>query len=256
LGFILIFIGIFIGFWCLILFWIKGKGTPSFLYPPKELVTEGPYQFSRNPMTIGAWLIYGGEILVFKSLSLLIYCSLCMPSEYIMDEKYLTFLENVLEAKNVKRQIEEEITKVFAILPNREDFLRLSDQIDKMADLSEGTAFRVLSFVKAQLKADKDILEKINELGNLVLKVVTKLREALLVVTLDAETFNARIKETEKAEKDVDEFYRNLSVTILQRNLKIAPMLLIREIASMLEDISDEAESAANTLRALSLILL
>jgi uncharacterized protein Yka (UPF0111/DUF47 family) len=33
-------------------------------------------------------------------------------------------------------------------------------------------------------------------------------------------------------------------------------MLLIREIASMLEDISDEAESAANTLRALSLILL
>ncbi|MEM1574940.1 MAG: DUF47 family protein [Nitrososphaerota archaeon] len=191
-----------------------------------------------------------------KSLSLLIESSVYMQSEKIIEEKYLTVIKNEEEAKNVKRQIEEEITKVGAILPNREDFLRLSDQIDKMADLSEGTAFRVLSFVKAQLKADKDILEKINELGNLVLKVVTKLREALLVVTLDAETFNARIKETEKAEKDVDEFYRNLSVTILQRNLKIAPMLLIREIASMLEDISDEAESAANTLRALSLILL
>lgn len=191
-----------------------------------------------------------------KSLSLLIEGSLKNESDKIIEEKYMNVIKNEEEAKNVKRQIEEEIAKVGAILPNREDFLRLSDQIDKIADLSEGTAFRVLSFVKAQLRADRDILEKINELSDLVLKVVTKLREALLVVTLDVEAFNTRIKETEKAEKDVDEFYRNLSVYILQKNLKIAPMLLIREIASMLEDISDEAEGAANTLRALSLILL
>lgn len=113
LGFILIFIGIFIGFWCLILFWIKGKGTPSFLYPPKELVTEGPYQFSRNPMTIGAWLIYGGEILVFKSLSLLIFFLLfVIPISIIWiikyEELYLekTFREKYLKYKaNVRRWI-------------------------------------------------------------------------------------------------------------------------------------------------------
>lgn len=72
-GSMLIFMGLFLGFWCFLLFWIKGKGTPFFLYPPKELVTEGPYQFSRNPMTVGAWLIYIGEILLLDSLSLLFF---------------------------------------------------------------------------------------------------------------------------------------------------------------------------------------
>lgn len=111
LGFILIFIGFLLGFWCFLLFWIKGKGTPSFLYPPRELVTEGPYQFSRNPMTIGAWLIYGGEILILKSLALLIFflvfvipISIAWVAKY--EESYLekTFKEKYLNYKDKVRR--------------------------------------------------------------------------------------------------------------------------------------------------------
>lgn len=64
-------------------------------------------------MTIGAWLIYGGEILVFKSLSLLIFFLLfVIPISIIWiikyEEPYLekTFREKYLKYKaNVRRWI-------------------------------------------------------------------------------------------------------------------------------------------------------
>lgn len=111
LGFILILFGFLLGFWCFVLFWVKGKGTPLFLYPPKELVTEGPYQFSRNPMMLGAWLIYGGEVLILKSLALLIFFLLFVIPISILwvikyEEPYLerTFKERYLTYKTKVRR--------------------------------------------------------------------------------------------------------------------------------------------------------
>ncbi len=37
-----------------------GKGTPTPRVPTQRLVTQGPYGYSRNPMTLGALLMYLG----------------------------------------------------------------------------------------------------------------------------------------------------------------------------------------------------
>ncbi|MCS7110261.1 MAG: DUF47 family protein [Candidatus Caldarchaeum sp.] len=173
-----------------------------------------------------------------------------------VEEAYLDILKADEAAKNWRRLVEKEVSDIGAILTNREDFIRLVNCIDKVADISEGVAFRILSLYKSKMKIDKDVLSEVLKLGDLVLQTVTKLREALLAVTLNSETFYQKVKETEEHERKVDDLYRNIDLTILMADMKVGQLLLIREIVSMLEDIADKAEEAVENLRVLSFVIL
>ncbi|BAJ51288.1 conserved hypothetical protein [Candidatus Caldarchaeum subterraneum] len=173
-----------------------------------------------------------------------------------IEEAYSEVLQIDEAAKNCRRQVEKEVSEIGAILTNREDFIRLVNSIDKIADIAEGVAFRVVSLVKSKMKLDKEITSKVLELGELVLQTVTRLREAILAVTLNSETFYQKLKETEEFERKVDELYRNIDLTILMSEMKIGQLLLLREIVSMLEDIADKAEESGETLRVLSFVIL
>jgi protein-S-isoprenylcysteine O-methyltransferase Ste14 len=50
-----------------------GKGTPAPIEPPKELVAEGIYHFTRNPIYIGYISAMIGEFLIFGHFLLLLY---------------------------------------------------------------------------------------------------------------------------------------------------------------------------------------
>ena len=47
-----------------------GEGTPAPFDPPKKLVTQGPYLYTRNPMMAGVCLVLAGETLLFGSVAL------------------------------------------------------------------------------------------------------------------------------------------------------------------------------------------
>lgn len=173
-----------------------------------------------------------------------------------IEEAYNDILKSDESAKNWRRLVEKEVSDIGAILTNREDFIRLVNSMDKIADISEGVAFRILSLVKSRMKIDRDVLSEVLKLGDLVLQTVTKLREALLAVTLNSETFHQKVKETEEAERKVDDFYRNIDLMILMTDMKIGQLLLVREIVSMLEDVADKAEEAVENLRVLSFVIL
>lgn len=72
-GLIIFTLGLFIMFWCIASFAIKGKGTLSPADPTKELVITGLYKFSRNPMYVGVILILIGEAVFFLSTELWVY---------------------------------------------------------------------------------------------------------------------------------------------------------------------------------------
>lgn len=173
-----------------------------------------------------------------------------------LEEIYSQVLKTDEAEKEARRLVEKEVSEIGAILTNREDFIRLVNSIDKIADTAEGVAFRVLGLAKARMKINKDILNSMSKLGEVVLQTVTKLREALLAVTLNSDTFMQKTKETEDSERQVDELYRNLDLVILQSDMKVGQLLLVREIVSMLEDIADRAEESAETLRVLSFVIL
>jgi protein-S-isoprenylcysteine O-methyltransferase Ste14 len=69
IGLPLIGIGIVIVCFCVIYF-IKSKGTPVPLNPPKSLIDSGPYAYSRNPMMTGLFLQLFGFGIYMGSVSL------------------------------------------------------------------------------------------------------------------------------------------------------------------------------------------
>jgi len=170
----------------------------------------------------------------------------------VLDEIYQRILKNDENAKEKGRAVEAEISNVGALLSSRENFVRLTTTIDRIADTAEGAAFRILSLSKMKTKIGKNIKRLFMELGESVLSTLVAMREALLATTLNSSTLYDKINETELNEKKTDELYRTLDLELLKSDLKIAQLLLCREVAEMIEDISDNAERIADILRALS----
>lgn len=170
-----------------------------------------------------------------------------------IEARYDTILKLDEEERNIRRMIEKDIASIGALLTNKEDFIRLMNGLDKIADTSEGIAYRLVSLVKMKFKINKDIFKGVLQLGEAVHSILGKLREALLSVALDSDTFMKKVTEIDNAEREIDDIYRNLSLTILQSDMKVGHMFLIREIVSLLEEIADKAEESVETLRTLSL---
>lgn len=59
IGVILAAVGLVVWAWC-VLWFSKAKGTPVPFNPPSELVTVGPYAWSRNPMLTGVFAFLFG----------------------------------------------------------------------------------------------------------------------------------------------------------------------------------------------------
>jgi len=77
LGTVFLVIGGAVALWCVILFFIIGKGTPAPFHPPKKFIVRGPYKYIRNPMMLGVWLMLIGEALILHSLILLFF-TICL----------------------------------------------------------------------------------------------------------------------------------------------------------------------------------
>jgi len=78
---ILLISGVLIAGWTIIQF-LKNQGTPVPLSPPRKLITYGLYDYVRNPMALGMFLILEGigffygsllQIIVFAPLPVLLY---------------------------------------------------------------------------------------------------------------------------------------------------------------------------------------
>ena len=65
---------LFIGL--VLVFVLKGEGTPAPFDPPRKLVVRGPYRLVRNPMYVGAGLSLFGAALFYQSFPLAAYSGL------------------------------------------------------------------------------------------------------------------------------------------------------------------------------------
>jgi protein-S-isoprenylcysteine O-methyltransferase Ste14 len=75
--------GIGLTAWCVNLFNVVGRGTPVPFDPPKRFVATGPYQYVRNPMVLGLFLIVGGEVALYESRAVWIYTLVLMAAAYL-----------------------------------------------------------------------------------------------------------------------------------------------------------------------------
>jgi predicted phosphate transport protein (TIGR00153 family) len=156
------------------------------------------------------------------------------------------------EVDNARRMVSQELAQIGAILINREDFLRFTNLASEIADFCEGIAFWLLSIMERGWKVPSDIKEDFAKLAGATLDTVIKLRETAITLAYGSVKTLEKAKEVETSERVVDEAYRELEVNIINSKLEIPVMLLLRDVAQLLENVADKAEDASDAARVLS----
>jgi protein-S-isoprenylcysteine O-methyltransferase Ste14/pimeloyl-ACP methyl ester carboxylesterase len=75
LGLVPVAIGSSLLLWCVREFYTVGKGTLAPWQPPRDVVTSGPYRWSRNPMYVAVTLVLVGWALCFRTTAHWIYAA-------------------------------------------------------------------------------------------------------------------------------------------------------------------------------------
>lgn len=100
IGIFIIILGLFVVLYCIYRFIIEGRGTLSPIDRTKELVVQGLYKHSRNPMYVGILLILIGEALFAKSLVLFGYMLLV----FLVFHLFVIFVEEPRLMKDFKEK--------------------------------------------------------------------------------------------------------------------------------------------------------
>lgn len=154
-----------------------------------------------------------------------------------------------------RRAVSRELAEIGAILMSREDFLRFTSLTSEIADFCEGIAFRLLEIMEKGWKIPTDIKEGMVKLSDAVFETISKLRETAMTLNYGASKALEKAREVEMAERIVDDLYRELEVMVINSNMDIPPMLLLRDVIQLLEDAADKAEDASDTARILAFTL-
>jgi protein-S-isoprenylcysteine O-methyltransferase Ste14 len=96
LGALLIVPGIFLVEWTIGLQFVRGLGTPIPVVATRQLITTGPYSYSRNPMATGTTMVYVGIAVWIGSLS-----AVALASIYPM---VITAYTKLVEEKELERR--------------------------------------------------------------------------------------------------------------------------------------------------------
>jgi len=157
------------------------------------------------------------------------------------------------EATESKRQLLNELAETGMLLMNREDFMRLSVQINEIPDYCEGAAYRLNYMVKNKINIGTDLHEALMNLSKNVLKTVTNLRKTILSLKYSRSKAIEMSKSVEIAEYAVDEIFRETEMKILDAGYNLGTTLILKDLAQFLEDIADKAEDAIDSTRVLAL---
>lgn len=68
-GLVLALLGTALVVSCVVVFVVRGEGTPAPFDAPRKFVAAGPYRWVRNPMYLGAFAVLAGSGLAFRSPS-------------------------------------------------------------------------------------------------------------------------------------------------------------------------------------------
>jgi protein-S-isoprenylcysteine O-methyltransferase Ste14 len=72
-GGLLLLLGLSVYLWCAWDFAVKGLGTPAPIDAPKNLVIQGLYRYTRNPMYVGVAAMIAGQAIYRGSIAMALY---------------------------------------------------------------------------------------------------------------------------------------------------------------------------------------
>ncbi len=156
----------------------------------------------------------------------------------------------------IKNEILFQISRASPALLGREDWLRLLFKLTNISDKILGVLYRIEQLYLHQWRVPNDIERQLIRLSNNVLKMLNICEKAITLTGINAEKAVEACREVESLERETDEIYRRLNFLIIGSNLSCQEILLLKDIAEMLEEISDTIESSIDDLRVILINLL
>jgi len=156
------------------------------------------------------------------------------------------------EVDIARREVAQELAEIGAILMSREDFLRFTSLASEIADFCEGIAFRLLEITERGYKVPSDVKKGLRKLSEAMFETVSKLRETTMTLSYGSAKASEKAREVEVAERVVDDLYRELEVKVLNSQIEIPALLLLRDVLQLMEDVADKAEDASDAARILA----
>lgn len=108
----LYWIGMLSIIWCSVNMVKRGLGTPAHLNPPKMLMMNGLYGYTRNPIYVGALLVLLSYMFWFGSRLMILYCLFFILAYQIL----ITLIEEPILRNTFGQEYEEYCKKVPRIL--------------------------------------------------------------------------------------------------------------------------------------------
>ena len=162
-------------------------------------------------------------------------------------------IENANEAEHradiVKNKIRTQLTEGLLMPLDREDLLRFSKNIDKIADCSNSAA-RLLGFIEGKLP--ESVLKNLAISTELVVDASHEIRKAIqALATKDFPTSLAACEETDRLEHRADEHKRSMIEAVIRAKMDATNLLLCFNLAEVLEGITDRAGTVSDAIKVL-----
>lgn len=166
---------------------------------------------------------------------------------------YAELFKLIEQFEEDKKRFLEEVATAGGLLIEREDFLRLIFKFNEIADSMEGVAFRLLNCNEKQFEIGKKYFAKASKISNIILDEISTMRETLLSLSFNPAKALEMALIVEKIEKDVDSNYRELIGKVLESEMPVQLLLILKDIIERLESIADLTLDAIDLIRLLAI---
>jgi len=166
-----------------------------------------------------------------------------------------TAIENVRQSEHqadiLRSKMINQLSEGLLLPPDREDLMHFVKTLDKIADWTNGVA-RLLGFIEQKLP--EKVLSNISIGTDMIVRSISKLQEAIIVVTgNDLKKGIVLCEEVDHIEHEADDQKKTLIEAIIHAKLEPTSLLLSYQLAEYLEGVTDKIEDAADFLKVLAI---
>lgn len=157
------------------------------------------------------------------------------------------------ESLEVKRTLLKELHEIGGMLINREDLYRLITKSSKMVDHIKGIGVRLWEIGEKEWEIPEKAGEGLVKMAGVSFEFLTKLRQSLMSLGFNSEQALVLARQVDEGEREMDSLFRAVDLDIMTSSSEIPVILILRDVAEMLDNVIDMAAEAADLIRILAL---
>lgn len=157
------------------------------------------------------------------------------------------------DSLEIRRMMMKELYDTGGMLINREDLYRLFSKSGEGMDHIKGVGVRLWEIGDRRWKIPKEAGEGLVKMAAVAFETLTKLRESLISLGFDSQRAIVLTREVDEGERRVDAIYREVDLEIITSKAELPLILILRDIAEMIENMIDKAVEEADLIRIIAL---